>query len=70
MKMALGMERTTPNYSWKLEADRKSVEVVARRRAENYLVQIFKMEESGSRICLREEVRGILNGNCRGGRKS
>lgn len=64
VKMALGIARNTPNYLWKIEADRSSVEIEARRRAGNYLLEILKMD--GNRwpnICLKEEIRNISNGN-------
>lgn len=63
-KMALGVARNTPSYLWKLEAGRRSVEVVARRRASKYLLEVLKMEEGRwPKVCLKEEIRSVINGN-------
>lgn len=63
VKMALGVNRNTPDYIWKMEAGRCSLEIETRRRAGNYLLEILKMgEERWPRICLMEEIRNIKNG--------
>ena len=38
----LGLARNTPDYIWKLEAGKRSVEVETRRRAAKYIVEILK----------------------------
>ena len=63
VKMAMGVNRSTPDYIWRTEAGERSMEVEARRRAASYIVKILEMEEERwPKICLREEIRGILNG--------
>lgn len=64
VKMAMGLAKNTPDYIWKMEAGRRSVAVEARRRAGRYLLEIVKMGNARwPKICLREEIRGIINGN-------
>ena len=45
VKMALEVARNTPDYIWKLEAGKQSVEIEARRRAAKYIVEILKMKD-------------------------
>ncbi|KAK9304301.1 hypothetical protein QLX08_004291 [Tetragonisca angustula] len=62
-KMAMGLNRNTPDYIWRMEAGREKVETEARRRAGNYLVSTAKMEkERLPKVCLREELRNWKNG--------
>lgn len=64
VKMALGVARNTPDYLWKLEAGRRSVVVRASRRTVGHVVQLLEMKEGRwPKVCLREDVRGILTGN-------
>ena len=64
VKMAMGLVRNTPDYRWKLEAGKRSIEIQARRRAGKYLVEVLKIKEGRwPKVCLREESRGIVNGN-------
>ena len=63
VKMAMGISRNTPNYIWKLEAERRSMEVEMRRRASKYILEVCEMKEGRwPKICLREELRGISKG--------
>ena len=43
-KIALEVARNTPDYIWKLEAGKRSVEIETRRRAAKYIVEILKMK--------------------------
>ena len=62
--MALGVARNTPDYISKLEAGKRSVEIETRRRAGKYIVGILKMKKDRwPKVCLREEIRGIINRN-------
>ena len=64
VKIALGVARNTPDYIWKLEAGLRSVEVETRRRAAKYVVEILKMKEDRwPKVCMREEILGIINRN-------
>ena len=64
VKMALGVARDTPDYIWKLEAGKRSVELETRKRAAKYIVEISKMKEDRwPKVCLKEEIRGIINTN-------
>ena len=47
VKMVLGLARNTSDYLWKLEA---------------LLVEEWRCER-WPKVCLREEIRGIINGN-------
>lgn len=62
-KMALGVAKNTPEYIWRLEAGVESSLFMTRKRASRYLVDILRMEDSRwPKLCLREEVRNIMNG--------
>lgn len=62
--MALGLNRNTPDYLWKMEAGRSGLEIGNLSRAGKYLQEIGKMSDKRwPKICLREELRGIGN-NC------
>lgn len=62
VKMAMGLARNTPAFLWKLEAGRRNIQVEARRRAGKYLLEILGMQDDRwPKICLREEVRGVIN---------
>ena len=64
VKMALGVARNTPDYISKLEAGKRSLEIETRRRAGKYIVGILKMKKDRwPKVCLREEIRGIINRN-------
>ena len=66
IKIAPGVARNTPDYIWKLEAGRRSIEIEVRRRAGDYIIQILKMKEGRRpQICLREEVREIPRSSTR-----
>ena len=61
--MAMGISRNTPNYIWKLKARRRSMEVEMRRRTNKYILEVCEMKEGRwPKICLKEELRGIING--------
>ena len=54
-KLALGVARNTLNYIWKLKAGRRSIEIEARRRVRDCLIQILRMKERRwLQICLTE----------------
>ena len=64
VKMALGLARNTPDYIWKLEAGKRSVEIETRKREAKYIVEMLKMKEDRwPKVCLREEIRAIINRN-------
>lgn len=64
VKMAMGVAKNTPNYIWRIESGRFSTKSMARMRAGRYILDILALEKDRwPVICLREEVRGILNGN-------
>ena len=60
----MGLNSNTPDYVWKLEAGVKSLVVYTRERAVNYIANILDMEvKRWPKICLREEMRAIENGD-------
>lgn len=60
VKMELGLNRNTPDYVWKMEAERSSLEIGNSKRASSYLLEIGKMGENRRpRVCLKEDVRWI-----------
>ena len=64
VKMAMGLDRNTPDYIWKMEAGRNDIEIEARNRANKYLLEISDMDENSlPKMCLKEELRGLKNGN-------
>lgn len=64
VKQCMGLARNTPDYIWKPEAGRRSLEVEAIRKAGNFILKIFILkQDSWPRKCLMEEVRAIKNGN-------
>ncbi|XP_057332067.1 uncharacterized protein LOC130671937 [Microplitis mediator] len=64
VKMTIGVERNTPRYVWRSEMRIKSCRYESRARAITYLQDIVRMgEDRWPGICLREEMRGILNKN-------
>ncbi|XP_043477868.1 uncharacterized protein LOC122508520 [Leptopilina heterotoma] len=63
-KMSMGLAKNTPDYIWKLEAGRRSIEIEAFKRSINFMIKIYKMEENRwVRKCLMEEIRAIKNNN-------
>ena len=49
VKMAMGLARNTPDYIWKGEARKKTIEGEVRRKADDYLVEIrriMRMDEN------------------------
>ena len=63
VKMALGVARNTPDYIWKLEAGKRSVEIETRRKAAKYIVKILIMKKKWLKVCLKEKIREIINRN-------
>lgn len=64
VKMAMGLNRNTPDYIWRMEAGRNRLEIGNRERAGRYLMKIEKMDENRwPKICMAEELRGIKNKN-------
>lgn len=64
VKMAMGVRSNTPNYIVRMEAGMNSLEMVARKRASSYILEVINMgRERWPNICLREELRGVINGN-------
>ena len=64
VKMALKVACNMPDYLRKVEAGDRSIEVELQRRVGAYTVKVLKMKEGRSpKVCLKEEIRGIINGN-------
>lgn len=62
VKASMGLSRNTPDYLWKLEAGKRSIEVEATKRAGKFMIKLLRMEDnSWPKRCLMEEVRGITN---------
>ncbi|OXU16730.1 hypothetical protein TSAR_015286 [Trichomalopsis sarcophagae] len=62
--MGMGLNNNTPGYLWRREAGRHSLEIETRKRASKYLLHVLGMgKETRPRICLKEELREILNKN-------
>lgn len=62
-KAAMGVAKNTPEYIWRTEGGMESIMVTVRKRACMYLLDIMRMEDKRwPKVCLREECRGILNG--------
>ena len=62
--MAMGLDRNTQDYIWKMESGSASIEIEARERAIKYLLEILDMgEHRWPKICMMEELRGLRNGN-------
>ncbi|KAK0156942.1 hypothetical protein PV328_012094, partial [Microctonus aethiopoides] len=62
-KYALGVAMNTPRYIWRREIGVKGVEYTARERAGRYIRDVMAMDkERWPKICLREEMTGIMNG--------
>lgn len=60
----MGISAKTPQYIWNMESGAESIETEVRRGAASYLVSILAMsDERWPEICLREEVRSIINTN-------
>ncbi|KAI4490291.1 hypothetical protein M0802_010759 [Mischocyttarus mexicanus] len=61
--MALGANTNTPEYIWGMETGKGNLEFETRRMAGDYLLRVLRMaDERWPKICLREEIRGIVNG--------
>ncbi|XP_074115712.1 uncharacterized protein LOC141538233 [Cotesia typhae] len=59
----MGVAKNTPEYIWRTEGGMESIMVTVRKRACMYLLDIMRMEDKRwPKVCLREECRGILNG--------
>ena len=64
VKMAMGVNRNTLSYIWRMEAGVRRVGTELWKRAANYLVEVVEMNnDRWPKKCLREEIRGILNRN-------
>ncbi|KAK0180574.1 hypothetical protein PV327_002941 [Microctonus hyperodae] len=60
--MAAGLARNTPRYNWRKELNGFWMENVIRMRTWRYIVKVYEMEEERwPKVCLREEVRAIVN---------
>lgn len=63
VKASMGLPRNTPNYIWRMEAGRREIEIEAFRRSIKFAIKISSLNESRwAYKCLREEIRGIKNG--------
>ncbi|XP_034935878.1 uncharacterized protein [Chelonus insularis] len=61
-KAILGVARNTPKYIWRNEIGVKEIEFILKERACRYLWEVLEMDDDRwPKICLLEEVRGILN---------
>lgn len=64
IKMTMGLNQNTPGYIWRMEAGKHSLEITARKRPSKFLTNVLELgKERWTYICLRKELRGILNGN-------
>ena len=64
VKACLGFPKNTPDYIWKMEAGRREIEVYALRRAVGFLLKLAGLnEERWAYKCMREEIRGVMNGD-------
>ena len=62
VKASMRLGKNTPDYIWKMEAGRRSIEIEARRRAGAFIVKLLAMEEDRwARKCIKEEIRNIRN---------
>lgn len=62
--MVMGVARNTPKYIWRNELGINSMRYVVRESALRHMIDVVKMgAERWLKICLREEITGILNGN-------
>ena len=56
------LDRNTPEYIWRMEARRNSIEIEARIRIYRYLGETYEMsDERWPKFCLKEELRGTKN---------
>lgn len=63
-KMAMGVCICTPKYIWRKELGIWIINYIATERAMRYLRDILQMgDERWPKICLKEEVTGIVNNN-------
>lgn len=63
VKASMALPKNTPDYIWKMEAGRRGVEVEAFKRSINFIIKVLKLNENRwAHKCLREEIRGIKNG--------
>lgn len=64
LRMALGVRRNTPGYIVQKETRSETIEMVVKERIWRYIAKIIRMDENRwPKICLREEIRGVLNKN-------
>ena len=64
VKACLGFPKNTTDYIWKMEAGRREIEIDALRRAVGFLLKLARLnEERWACKCMREEIRGVLNGD-------
>lgn len=62
--MVLGINRHTPKYIWRIEAERRRTEVETLKKASYYLKSIMSVSnDRWSKVFLREEIRGMKNGS-------
>ncbi|KAK0078882.1 hypothetical protein PV325_002008 [Microctonus aethiopoides] len=60
--MAAGLARNTPTYIWRRELGVAQMDTVIKERLWRYMRKVYEMEaERWPKICLREEVRNILD---------
>ena len=58
----MGLASNTPDYVWKLEVGKRSIAVEALRRAENFVLEIYRIKVNRwPRNCLVEEIKTLRN---------
>ena len=62
--MAMGLDRNTPGYIWRIITGRNSIEIEARNRIYKDLGEMYEMSDKRQpQICLKGELRGIIKNN-------
>ena len=53
----MGLGKNIPDYIWKIESGRRSLEIETRRRAGAFIVKLLSMEEDRwPSKCIKEEI--------------
>lgn len=63
-KYVLGVAKNTPGYIWRSELGERGIKGDIRERVCRYVRDVLNMnEERWPKVCMKEECRGIMNGN-------
>lgn len=67
VKMAVKLNVNILKHLWRIEIERQRMQVEMQKKTEKYLLEVLKMNEKRqSKVCLKENLRGIRNRNpCR-----